>query len=124
MLQKISHIILASLLMISTVGMAVNKHYCGGEIVSVSLYDNGDSCCDMDDCCKNETQVFQVKEEFSVPATSTIPILAEFDILGQNLTDWEAISEPDAENTELSYIDSSPHKTIQKVLSLKQVYLL
>ena len=126
MLKTFSHITLSLILLVSTMGMAVSKHYCGDDLVSVSLYDNSedDSCCDMDNCCHNENQVFQVKEDFSVPAISSIPVLAEFDILGHNLTDWEAITEPEAENNTLSFIDSPPPKTIQKVLSLKQVYLL
>ena len=124
MLKKISHIILSFMLLVSTMGMTVSKHYCGGELVSVSLFQEAESCCEMDGCCQNESHFYQLKEDFSVPAISTIPMLAEFDILGHNLTDWETIAEPEAENTAFSYIDSSPPKTIQKVLSLKQVYLL
>ncbi len=127
MLQKISHIILAALLMISTMGMAVSKHYCGGELVSVSFFENenDDSCCDMDNCCHNEKQIYQVKEDFSVPSASAIPVLAELDILGYDLLAVESlITEPESENTN-SYIDfSPPPPKIQTVLSEKQVYLL
>jgi len=126
MLKTFSHIILSLILLVSTMGMAVSKHYCGGELVSVSLNENSsdDSCCDMDNCCHNETQVYKVKEDFSSPGITTLPVLAELDILGHDLFVTEGLAEPDSENSTLFVEDSPPSKTIQTVLALKQVYLL
>ena len=77
MLKRVTHIVLSFLLLISTTGMVVSKHYCSGELVSVSLYENDKSCCEMGNCCENEMHVYQVKEKFSVPAISTVPVSAE-----------------------------------------------
>ena len=125
MLRKISHIISAILLLVSSMGLAVSKHYCHGEFVSVSIFHEADSCCDMAGCCKNENHFYQVKEDFSSPVISTVPMLAELDILGHDLAAFESLlTEPEADNT-TSFIDySPPPKNIQTVLSLKQLYLL
>ncbi len=125
MLRKISHIISAILLLVTSMGMAVSKHYCHGELVSVSVFHEADSCCDMPGCCTNENHFYQVKEDFSSPVISTVPVLAELDILGHDLLATESLlTETESENT-TSFIDySPPPKNIQTVLSLKQVYLL
>jgi len=125
MLRKISHIISAILLLVSSMGLAVSKHYCHGEFVSVSIFHEADSCCDMPGCCTNENHFYQVKEDFSSPVITTAPVLAQLDVLGHNLPTTEnSLTEPESENT-TSFIDySPPPKNIQTVLSLKQVYLL
>ena len=85
MLKKVSHIILSVLLLVSTVGVVVSKHYCSGSFVSVSVFNEAESCCGDSDCCHNENQVYQVKTDFSAPIISSVPGLAEFGILGHNL---------------------------------------
>jgi len=125
MLKKFSHIILASLLLVSTMGVAISKHFCSGFFVSISVFHEAKSCCDNSDCCHNEDHFYQVKDDFSAPVISTVPFLAELDILGHDLAEFDSLlTEPESENTS-SYIDfSPPPKNIQTVLSEKQVYLL
>ena len=115
---------LSLLLLISTIGLVVSTHYCGGEMVGISVFQEEEPCCDMDGCCHNETHTYQVKNDFSTPAIATIPVLAELDILNHDLLFIEGLfAEPKSDNTTI--IDfSSPPKNIQTVLSLKQVYLL
>ncbi len=78
----------------------------------------------MDNCCHNETQVYQVKEDFSVPVVSNIPVLAELDVLGHDLFAAGLLSDPEIEVASLDFIETPPLLPIQKTLSLKQVYLL
>lgn len=124
MLRKVSHIILTLLLLVSTMGVAVSKHYCSGSFVSVSVFNEAESCCGESDCCHNEDLFFKVSDDFSTPAISAAPVLAELDILGHNLVDGELLISPETENQNPLFADSPPPPTIQKVLSLKQVYLL
>lgn len=125
MLKKASHILLALILLVSTMGMAVSKHYCGGNFVSVSIFKQAKSCCDMDGCCKNENHFYQVKDDFSSPVITTVPFLAELDVLGHDILAIESLlTEPEQENTNVFVDFSPPPKNIQTVLSLKQVYLL
>lgn len=125
MLKKLSHIVLSLLLLVSTMGVAVSKHFCSGSFVSASVFHEAKSCCGDSDCCHNEDQFYQVKDDFSTPIISTVPLLAELDILGHDLTTFECLlKEPESEITP-AFIDySPPPKNIQTVLSLKQVYLL
>ncbi len=78
----------------------------------------------MDSCCRNETQVYQVKEDFSVPAVSCIPVLAELDILGHDLLAVGLLNAPVTEVASLSFIEAPPLLPIQKTLALKEVFLL
>ncbi|MCF8229043.1 MAG: hypothetical protein K9G58_13300 [Bacteroidales bacterium] len=56
---------LALLLVLSTIGVTVNKHYSAGELYSVALFGEADSCCEVDcDCCHEESETYQVKDEF------------------------------------------------------------
>jgi hypothetical protein len=125
MFKRISHIILSFVLLVSTMGMAVSKHYCGEDLISVSVFNSeNDACCDMDDCCQNENQIYQVKEDFSIPPVSTIPVLAELDILGHDLIAGTGLigTEKETKNT---VFDESPRLLpLQKTLALKQVYRL
>ncbi len=124
MLKKISHIVLTCLLLIATVGMAVSKHYCAGELVGVSFYGQNTHSCNMGDCCQDETQVYQLKQDYSIPAVSTAPVLAELEILGYDLFDGIGLIIPETD-TDASFFDESPPVLpTQKVLALKQVFLL
>jgi len=124
MLKKFSHIILSTLLLVSTMGVAISKHYCSGTFVSSSVFHEAKSCCGDSDCCHNEDQFYQVKDDFSAPAVLTAPILAELDILGHDLISDILYIAPEPEKTVILYDGSPPPPTIQKVLSLKQTYLL
>lgn len=124
MLKKLSHIILSAVLLISTMGVAISKHYCGDSFVSASVFHEAKSCCGDSDCCHNEDSFYQVKDDFSAPAVLTAPILAEHDVLDHDLLADLILESPVAENSSFTFTDSPPPPTIQKVLSLKQVYLL
>ncbi len=124
MFKIFSHTILSVVLLVSTIGLVVSKHYCGGEIVSVSVFQEEESCCDMGDCCSTESQTYQIKDDFSTPAITVLPLLAEIEILGHDLFGTEDVPNFEEDNSELFVSDSPPPKTIQTVLSLKQVYRL
>jgi len=124
MLKKLSHIFLSTLLLISTMGVVISKHYCGGSFVSTSVFHEAKSCCGDSDCCHNEDSFFRVKDDFSAPAVLAAPILSELDILGYDLFAEILLELPETENSNFRFTDSPPPPTIQKVLSLKQVYRL
>ncbi len=66
MFKKISHIIIVLLLLVTTMGMTIDKHYCGTRLVSVSILNEVESCCDMgDDCCHNDTETFKLKVDYT-----------------------------------------------------------
>ncbi len=79
LIQKISSVLLAFLLILSTVSFTVEKHFCGDSLVNISfLGDAGacenepdDDCTDTlltaeeDSCCKNEVTYLEGQHEES-----------------------------------------------------------
>ena len=123
MIRKLSHIILASLLLTTTMGLAVSKHYCHSSLVDVSFFAHTESCCDNGGCCSNENHFYQVKEDFSAPVISTIPVLAEIDVLQQTLLDFDILT-PNELTEEFKLSNDPPPPTVMEFLAEEQVYLL
>ena len=125
MLRLTSHIILSFLLLTSTIGLAVSKHYCGGEVETVSLFTDAESCCDMDGCCHNEHDFFQVKTDFAAAQIIDAPQTVSTDLLFAQvffmLNDWQTESETEIP---FSYIEISPVQEGSTTLALHQVYRL
>ena len=68
MLRKITHIVLALFLLVSTTGITISMHYCGGEYVSTSINKEAKSCCDSTGgCCENKTMHFEVEDDYVSP---------------------------------------------------------
>ncbi len=122
MLRKISHIILALLVLVTTMGMTVSAHYCGGELKSIQLLSESENCCG-DSCpnCQNEIIKVDIGEDFTIQTLNL-----EFE---QNFTFLPAFIQllqvPDftEEIVQVVYHKPPPLK-IQTVLSDLQVYRL
>lgn len=55
MLRKAGHIILGFIIVVVTMGVTINKHYSGGNLCSISLFFEAESCCERDcDYCSDE----------------------------------------------------------------------
>ena len=123
MLKRFSHISLSFLLLVSTVGFAVSKHYCGDALVDIAYNENADACCDDGACCHNETQVFQLDEDFSAPQIANMPELQEIAVFGFTLF---TINQTPIENPVeiVQQNNSPPPSTVDEVLSQNQVFLL
>jgi hypothetical protein len=66
--------------MIVTLGFTVNKHYSGGELFSLALFGEPESCCeDMCSCCdeESETVQFLVDYAFSIDNLESTPVEVE-----------------------------------------------
>lgn len=124
MLRRFSHITLSVLLLTTTMGFAVSKHFCGNTFVTFKIFGEAKSCCGDSDCCHNENHFYQVQDDFSSAQIQDIPQLAETDILGHELFSFELISEDENSDYHIIFTDSPPPPKIQEVLSLKQAYLL
>lgn len=67
MLRIIYHTTLTLLLLLSTIGIRASQHFCGSKLISTSFFSEADSCCPdkgTDNCCHNETKIFQNLEGF------------------------------------------------------------
>lgn len=65
MLKRSVHIILALLLLISTTGFYVSRHYCGETLKSVTVNILPESCCGAEGCCHNETVTYKIDSDYS-----------------------------------------------------------
>lgn len=84
MFKKIGYIALATLLILTTVGFVISRHYCSGELVSVQVDIPADNCCDeeADNCCHNESETFILKVDFTQPISDEVK-LSEHNLHGE-----------------------------------------
>lgn len=65
-MRKLVNILLVLLLLLSTTGVAISKHYCGEILQSVAVNHSPKSCCDgqdmPEDCCSNELSIDKADE--------------------------------------------------------------
>lgn len=124
MLRKISHIILAFFLLVSTTGVTLSMHYCGGELVSTSINKEAKTCCDgTGGCCENKTVHFEVEDDYVSPVQVTNIQTVELDFLFSILFVLNFDLSIDEEIEQVAFYDSSPPPTIQTRLALLQTYL-
>lgn len=65
--KQITYIALAFWILLSTVGIRVNQHFCGEMLQSVALFAQAKSCCEggeKSDCCTDKSDTLQIKEDF------------------------------------------------------------
>lgn len=123
MVKKILHITLALTLLIVTMGFTVSKHYCGDNLVSISVNHEAKSCCDSDNCCHNETNHYQLEDDFVYSFVATDIQIQNIDILFPVIF-TVLNSETEINNdSEIHIFESPPPQKIQTVLSLYQSYL-
>lgn len=127
MLRKAVHIIFAFLLLISTMGFSVSKHYCGTRLVDVSINAMADTCCgDMgtSKCCHNETHHFQLTENFVGSTPSTIVEIAIVHVLFPIVFSTLLLEVNQISLSQIVFYDSPPPPDIHIHLALLQSYLI
>nr|WP_321451417.1 hypothetical protein [uncultured Carboxylicivirga sp.] len=94
---------MALLLVTSTMGFTVSKHYCGAHLIDVKINKEAKSCCgDEGTCnsCHNETHHFQVENDFNmvtdfqlnIPFIYVTPVIFLFtDIMEEESDDFVEI---------------------------------
>lgn len=79
--KKLGHIILVFLLLISTAGVSINKHYSGGELFSTALFLEADSCCETPcGCCDESTETIKVEADY-MASIFELDDIADLDLL-------------------------------------------
>ena len=97
MLKKAGNIVIILLLLISTSGISVTRHYCGKVQRSVSLYATPKACCGGScDKCHNVFKFSKVNDDFvagsSISAQSLNDIITLHTAVFINLSDHTTIS--------------------------------
>ena len=122
MVRKISHIILSLLLLLATTGITVHQHYCMGKVVKTGYLHEPSPCCgEENDCCSNESETFQLNEDYT--ASHNIPDFQDnyFEIPELRLLFSSRLTVSQSQG-ETKKVLRPPD--ISKVLALLQVYSL
>ncbi|PWD97517.1 HYC_CC_PP family protein [Marinilabilia rubra] len=123
MLRNVTNIIMTCLLLISTTGFAVSKHYCGNELISVELKTEADPCCDDGMCCHTETQFLQLDNDYLAVVTNINPENLFASDLIMNSSEVELPLPETGFNTSFNNSGPPPRCTGTR-LALQQVYRL
>lgn len=57
---------MAIVLMVTTMGITIHQHYCGTRLVKTTLFHPPASCCEMPDCCHDESVTLSLKTDFTL----------------------------------------------------------
>lgn len=123
MFKKISHIILALLVLVTTMGLTISVHYCGDELKSINLITESDNCCG-DSCpdCQNEIVEIDIEDAFTI-STFNIDLTPDFILLPALIQLFQVLIYTEEEE-QVAYHKPPPPLKIQTVLSDLQVYRL
>ena len=78
MFKKVAHILIVSLLLISTSGISMTRHFCGNTLESFSIYGTPHRCCDSScDKCHNKHTFKKVTDEFTGSGVSIVDFKAD-----------------------------------------------
>lgn len=96
-IKKFGHIIMILLLLISTAGVSINKHYSGGELFSTALFVEAESCCETPcGCCDEKSEQIKVEADYLASTFdlqdasqldllfSSIPVVLQFEAFASN----------------------------------------
>ena len=110
-------------LLVSTPGITLSLHYCGGDLVSTSINSESKSCCDGAGCCENKTLHIGIEDDYinqvritNVEAVDHYVPTPVFLVVGFSLPaeDYKAAGE---------YYYPPPPSTLQTRLALMQAFL-
>ena len=126
-MNKLVNISLAFLLLISTVGITVDKHYCHGHYIGTWFYVQEDAC-DMDmpmesDWCHDDITVYSVENEFQSAPSTISPTISLIDVLV--LVNKPIIDRVDFKsNQKIAWVDIFPPPPEPNIYTKVQSFLL
>ena len=122
MLRKISHIFLSLLILVTTMGLTIDKHYCGTRLVSVSIFSETESCCDMtSNCCHDDTDTYKLDVDYTLSQLNIDFVQTPFEIPGLS---FYYLSLFDRRSLDAEFASFIPPRKIQATLSIFQTYRL
>ncbi|HEC43463.1 MAG TPA: hypothetical protein ENI20_11600 [Bacteroides sp.] len=122
MLRKIGHIVVSAILLLATVGLTIDKHYCDTRLVSISILGDTETCCDMEDgCCHDESDTFLLTTDYTIANfTGEIDLVSRDIPVQPTLILLSSVSGPSFTD----FIGFSPPRKPRQTLSVLQTYRL
>jgi hypothetical protein len=124
MLKTFGHIMVSVLLLFTTTGLTISKHFCNEYLISTSLYAKSESCCGDDSCCQHETESFQIMEKFQPSIQTRTPLLVEIDLIVSETGPLFFVCKDDLHQPPFIEVKPPAPPKLLTILSLKQAYLL
>ena len=106
-------------------GITLNKHYSNGELFSVALFGEAESCCEVPcNCCDNESEVIQFTADYLLSVNYVDQNLTLVDLIAYSTVDLLSQTE-ELKNIGVKYLFSDlPPPETKRFLSQIQTYLL
>lgn len=126
-------VFLAGLIMFSTLSFTVNKHFCGTDLVDISLFTNTDKCGDKNECideadckkkkcCKDETELIKSKSDLKYVAFENLKFDQHYFLLTFYNT-YSTLFESLPQQT-IPFKEYSPPNLIFDIHLLDQVFII
>jgi hypothetical protein len=123
MLKKTLHITLSFLLLFSTAGFTITNHFCGKTLVRTAINSEPEPCCDMEGCCHNESEHFQVKDDFCITDNISVITAPVIDVFFNTIFITQLYRPSDTSFRSFPVAESPPPLKTDTLLSLFQTYL-
>ena len=122
-LKKLTHILLVLLLLLSTAGVSINKHYSGGDLFSTALFVEADSCCENPcGCCDESTETIKIESDYMASIFDDLTEVAQLDLLYASIHVWLQLVDVDNSTSSPLIGDTSP--PLPDLCILNQVFRL
>ncbi len=123
-LKKTIHILFTIVFAVVTLGFTVNKHYSSGELFSLAIFSEPESCCaDVCDCCDEESETVQFLVDYTFTDDNIESVPVEVELFAVILSFTNAETELAISNIEFIDQDLPPPDNLT-TLSFHQSFLL
>ncbi len=133
-LHKISAFVLTILLVLSTISLTVEKHFCGSTLIDVALFSSADKCCDgalsqsskpslkKESCCKSIIEIIPSQDKLEAQSLENL-IPAQKHICNAFLYVYKHLLKERSEKS-LPYLDYQTPILIYDITVIGQVFLI
>jgi len=121
MLKKIAHIALILLLTVATTGFTISRHYCGNQLVAVSIF-KLDKCTCGDKDCHTDIRQIKVSDNYSAPETIHSDAPTSIDLPSVSFIEFVTLTHPALTSYAFFSIKAPPH-TAKNPIALLQSFL-
>jgi len=134
-IHKVLSVLMALLVLFSTVSFTIDKHYCGSTLVDVAIFHKAKGCgmemqnssnkdCSITkkNCCKEEQTVIKGQDELKFSTIEDLNLDQQF-FLATFVYTYNNLFEEIKVNVS-SYIDYKPPLVIRQIFKIDETYLI
>ena len=123
MQNKVINIITVCMLLVSTTGFSISRHYCGEALIDVAVNKQAEACCSNPDCCDTETDYYQLDDDFLGSVTASVKPEQVISVdLFASVFSFQI--EKNLIDQLISFTDGASPPVRQRIQAISQVFLL